>query len=109
MSDFDRRGKAFEARYQLDQDQLFKVQNRRNRLLGQWVGDLLGKSGGDLEAYAAEVVRSDFDKPGDSDIVAKVMGDLGAKGVDLSEAELRRKMDELLAEARRQVIEELKR
>ncbi|MEM7443083.1 MAG: DUF1476 domain-containing protein [Pseudomonadota bacterium] len=106
MATFDDRKKGFENKYQHDQEMLFKIQNRRNKLLGQWAADLLGKSGEDADEYAKEVVLSDFEAPGDDDVHDKVSADLEAANVDLSDHRLRKKMDELLAVAHDQVMSE---
>ena len=104
MTTFDDREKGFEAKYKHDQETRFKVIARRNKLLGLWAADLLGLAGGDAEAYAKEVVISDFEEPGDDDVLRKVAGDLDGKGV--SEAEVRREMDRLVAVAEEQVAAE---
>jgi hypothetical protein len=84
MTTFGDREKAFEAKFQKDQDLQFKVNARANRLLGTWAAGLLGKSGADAEAYAKEVVLADFEKPGHEDVIEKVVKDLSGKGIDAS-------------------------
>ncbi|MEE8188634.1 MAG: DUF1476 domain-containing protein [Kiloniellales bacterium] len=106
MTTFDKREKAFEDKYKHDQDLQFKVEVRRNKLLGLWVGELLGLSGADADAYAKEVVSSDFEEPGDADVVRKIQGDLEAQGQEMSEHRLRNKMDELTAVAKQQIMTE---
>ena len=106
MTTFNDREKAFEDKYKHDQELQFKVEVRRNKLLGLWLGELLGKSDAEADAYAKEVVASDFEEPGDADLVRKVMADLEAAGTDLSEHRLRKKMEELLAEAKEQIMNE---
>ena len=106
MNSFKDREKAFEDKYKHDQELQFKVEVRRNKLLGIWVAELLGKSGADAEAYAKEVVSSDFEEPGDADVVRKVLADITAAGADLSEHRLRKKMDELLTVAKDQIMQE---
>jgi hypothetical protein len=103
MSTFDKREEGFEKKYALDEEQKFKAEARRNKLLGLWVADKLGMSGDEANAYAREVVAADFEEAGDGDVVRKVMGDLKAKGIAMSEPELRAKMDELTALAILQV------
>ena len=103
MSTFDKREEGCEKKYALDEEQNFKAEARRNRLLGMWVAEKLGKTGDDATAYAREVVASDFEEAGDGDVVRKVLGDLTAKGIALTEPELRVKMDELMATAILQV------
>ncbi len=106
MTTFNDREKAFEDKYKHDQELQFKVEVRRNKLLGIWVAELIGLEGADAEAYAKEVVASDFEEPGDDDVVRKVMGDLEAKGQEMTEHRLRKKMGELLLEAKQQVMSE---
>ena len=106
MTTFDNREKAFEDKYKHDQELQFKVEVRRNKLLGLWVAELLGKAGDEAEAYAKEVVASDFEEPGDADLVRKIMGDMEQAGAELSEHRLRKQMNELLAKAKEQVMNE---
>ena len=97
MSTFDKREEGFEKKFALDADQKFKAEARRNKLLGLWAAEKLGIAGDAAAAYAKEVVASDFEESGDGDVVRKVLGDLTAKGVAVTEPELRVKMDELMA------------
>ena len=106
MTTFNDREKAFEDKYKHDQELQFKVEVRRNKLLGLWIAELLGKAGDEADAYAKEVVASDFEEPGDADLVRKVMGDMEQAGADMSEHRLRKKMDELLVVAKEQVMNE---
>ena len=107
MTTFNDREKAFEDKYKHDQDLQFKVEVRRNKLLGLWIAaEFLGHSGAEAEAYAKEVVSSDFEEPGDADVVRKINGDLEKQGVELSEQRLRNKMDELMGEAKQQIMTE---
>ena len=99
MSTFDKREEGFEKKFALDEEQKFKAEARRNRLLGQWVAEKLGISGDAATAYAKEVVAADFEEAGDGDVLRKVMGDITAKGVALTEQQIRVKMDELMAQA----------
>ena len=99
MSTFDKREEGFEKKFALDEEQKFKAEARRNRLLGMWVAEKLGMSGDAATAYAKEVVASDFEEAGDADVVRKVLADLTAKGVAVTEPQLRVKMDELMAAA----------
>jgi hypothetical protein len=103
MTTFDKREEGFEKKFALDEEQKFKAEARRNKLLGLWVADKLGMSGEQANAYAKEVVAADFEEAADRDVVHKVTGDLTAKGIAMSEAELRAKMDELMAQAIMQV------
>ena len=103
MTTFDDRENAFENKYAHDAEMQFKAEARRNKLLGLWVAELLGKSGSDAEDYAKEVVKADFEEAGHEDVYRKVAGDLGDKA---DEATIRAKMDSCLVEAKRQLMEE---
>ncbi|SLN17096.1 hypothetical protein ROA7450_00513 [Roseovarius albus] len=103
MTTFDEREQAYENKFAHDEEMNFKAEARRNKLLGLWAADLMGKSGDDAEAYAKEVVLSDFEEQGHEDVVRKVAGDLG----DLADPDtIRAKMAQLLAIARDQVLNE---
>ena len=106
MSTFDDREKGFENKFAHDQDLEFKANARRNKLLGLWAAEKMGMTGEDAEAYAKEVVKADFEEAGDEDVFRKVRGDFDAKRVDLSDHQLRREMEELLAKARQQIHDE---
>ena len=104
MTTFDERENAFENKYAHDAEMQFKAEARRNKLLGYWAAELLGKSADEAEAYAVDVVKSDFDEAGHEDVVRKVSGDLGDKS---SDDEIRSKMDELMKVAKAQLMEEI--
>ena len=101
MTTFDKREEGFEKKFALDEEQKFKAEARRNKLLGLWAAEKLGKTGDDAAAYAKEVVAADFEEAGDTDVLRKVVNDLAGKGV--TELEIRKKMEELLAVAVAQV------
>jgi hypothetical protein len=103
MTTFDKREEGFEKKYALDEEQKFKAEVRRNRLLGQWAAEKLGITGDAATAYAKEVVAADFEEAGDGDVLRKVFGDLTAKSVAITEMQVRAKMDELMALAIAQV------
>jgi hypothetical protein len=103
MTTFDKREEGFEKKFALDEEQKFKAEARRNRLLGMWAAEQLGITGDAATAYAKEVVAADFDEAGDADVMRKVAGDFKAKGVAITEAQVRAKMDELMAVAAAQV------
>lgn len=103
MTTFDDRERAYEAKFAHDADLRFKAEARRNRLLGEWAAEQLGKTGDDARAYAMTVVTSDFEEPGEEDVFRKVQTDLQDVNDD---ATIRAKMAELMTEARRQVAEE---
>jgi hypothetical protein len=96
MSSFDQREKDFERKFAHDEELRFKATARRNKLLGLWAAELLGKTGADADAYAKEVVASDFEEAGDEDVFRKVSKDLGGKA---DEKTVRTQMIELMAKA----------
>jgi hypothetical protein len=103
---FNDRAKAFEDKYKHDQELRFKVEVRRNKLLGHWAAELLDLKGADAEAYAKEVIAADFEEAGDHDVLRKVLADLQDKDVEMSEHRLRKKMDELTEVAKQQFMQE---
>ena len=103
MTTFDKRKDAYENKFAHDEALRFRAEARRNKLLGRWAAELLGKSGEEVESYAREVVRSDFEEPGDEDVFRKIRADFDAAGIDQSDHQLRRTMDDLMEEAIRQV------
>lgn len=100
MSTFDKREEGFEKKFALDEEQKFKAEARRNKLLGLWAAEKLGKTGDDAATYAKEVVSADFEESGDADVLRKVAKDLAGKA---TEQEIRVKMDELVAVAVAQI------
>jgi hypothetical protein len=106
MRSFEDRQKGFEAEFKHNQELQFRVTARRNKLFGLWAAEKLGLQAGDAaEAYARAVVDADFEKPGDSDVIEKVQKDLAAKGMNLSEAQLRAELGRAADESKRQLIE----
>ena len=106
MTTFDERENAFENLYAHDAEMQFKAEARRNKLLGLWAAEKMGLTGDAADAYAKSVVIEDLKEVGDEDVYRKVSADLAEKGADVSEAELRTQMQELLATARTQVVSE---
>ncbi|QFT60144.1 hypothetical protein FIU94_15040 [Sulfitobacter sp. THAF37] len=103
MSTMKDRENAFENKYAHDAEMQFKAEARRNKLLGLWAADLLGKTGEDAAAYAREVIKSDFEEAGDEDVFRKVSGDLDHRA---DEATIRAKMSSLMTEAKAQILSE---
>ncbi|MEZ5870381.1 MAG: DUF1476 domain-containing protein [Nitratireductor sp.] len=106
MSGINDREKAFENKFAHDEALKFKAEARRNKLLGLWAAEKLGKSGDEADAYAKAVIRSDFEEPGDEDVFRKIRTDFDAANVEQSDHQIRRTMDELMAQAREQVAKE---
>jgi len=93
---FDKREEGFEKQFAHDEELQFKAMARRNKMLGLWAAEVLGKTGADAEAYAKEVVLADFEEAGDNDVLRKVVKDLAGK---VDEADIRAKMGALLSQA----------
>ena len=106
MSSFDERESSFENKFKHDKELEFRATARRNKLLGLWAANLLGIHGADAEAFAKSVVKADMEKPGDQDVVDKLLGDFKQRGVDMSEHRLRKHMTELMSTAVTQIKSE---
>ncbi|MFQ5785331.1 MAG: DUF1476 domain-containing protein [Alphaproteobacteria bacterium] len=106
MTTFDKRKDEAETRFKHEEELKFKATARRNKLFGLWVAEQIGLTGDSAESYAREVVVADFDRPGDDDVVEKVMKDLADNAVDIPENRLRKEMDRFMAIAREQVQSE---
>lgn len=105
MTTFDDRERAFEAKFARDEEMLFRVVARRNRLVGEWAAGLMKLTPEETEAYAKAVVQADFEEAGDEDVVRKLYGDLIAANVDVDEGTVRKALDDQTVEARRQLIQ----
>ena len=103
MTSMNDREKAFENKFAHDEDLKFRAMARRNKLLGLWAAEKLGKTGADAEAYAKEVINADFEEAGDHDVFRKVRRDFDAANVDHSDHQIQRTMEELLEVAIEQV------
>ncbi len=103
MTTFDQREKGFEKKFQMDQDLKFKAESRRNKLLAEWAAQKLGLSGADVEDYVKAVRKADLAEKGDEDVVRKVAKDFADKSVKVSDAEIRKQMDQFLAQAVQQI------
>jgi len=106
MTSFADRERAEEAKFAHDSEMQFRIQARRNRLLGEWAADRMGLSQAEREAYAKAVVQADFEEAGDEDVIRKLLGDLTSAGVETDEAQVRAALDAKQIEARRALIGE---
>lgn len=100
MASMDERAEGFEKKFAHDAELKFKAEARRNKLLGHWAAEKMGR---DVDEYAREVIRADFEEAGDEDVFRKVRADFDAAQVSVSDDELRAKMRELLIAAAEQV------
>ena len=105
MTDFTDRERAEEAHFAMEQEQLFRIQARRNKLLGQWAAERMDLDPAETESYARGVVQAEFEEAGDEDVIRKVLGDLLMAGIEVTEAEIRKALEAKAIEARRQLLD----
>jgi len=105
MSGFDQREKGYENKFAHDEELRFKATARRNKLLGLWAAEKMGIVGDDAEAYAKEVVKADFEEPGDEDVFRKVRADFDERKLDVSDHQIRREMETLMDRAVKEIEE----
>lgn len=106
MTTFDDRERAFENMFAHDQEMLFRITARRNRLLGEWAAVKMGLTPEETDAYAKAVVQADFEEAGDEDVIRKVVGDLTSAGIDTDEPTVRAALEDMAVNARRQFMEQ---
>ena len=106
MTDFNDRERGEEAKFAFDEENAFKIAARRNRLVGEWAAGLMDLTEEETDAYKKAVVQADFEEAGDEDVVRKLLGDLTAAECDVSEEDIRAKLEEKSIEARRHYMEE---
>ena len=98
MNTFDERGKSFEKKFAHDEELQFKVSARRNKYLGQWASKILGYDQEKEKEYIQAVIKSDFEEAGDEVVIRKLKSDLADHNI--SDEEIRKKMDELNEKAK---------
>ena len=103
MSTFDKREDGFEKKFAHDEELRFRASARRDKLLGLWAAEKLGKSGADADAYAKQVIIADLEEAGDEDVFRKIRKDFDAAGVAQSDHQIRRTMEEMMATAITQI------
>ncbi len=104
MTTFDDRERAFEAKFAHDEEMVFRITARRNRLLGEWAAELMHLTPEEKDAYTKAVIQADFEESGDEDVIRKLLGDLLSAGVETDEGHVRAALGEKAAEARRQFM-----
>jgi len=107
MTTFDDRERAEEAKFAHDEEMLFRIIARRNRLLGQWAAEKMSLSPEETDSYSKSVVQAEFEDAGDEDVIRKLLGDLVSAGVDVNETDVRAAMEAKQVEARRALIGEV--
>ena len=104
MSKFNEREKSFEKKFVRDEELQFKINAKRNKYLGEWAAEKLGKSDIDKEAYVQEVIKSDFAEPGDEDVFRKIQGDFKKASISTPDLEIREQMISLLERAKKDFL-----
>jgi len=104
MTEFDERERAFEKKFEIDEELHFKIAARAVRLFGQWAAAQLGMKGKDAASYAGIYIDLGMAKTGIEDAVAKAEKDLRAKGLDLSRHHLEHEFETFYQEARRELL-----
>ena len=92
MNTFEDRKKGFEAKYQHDQEAQFKIRAIRNKLVGEWAASLIKPE--DEEIYVKEVRLSNLEKPGDDDLIDKLLNDFELKNLGIEKQEIIKKIEE---------------
>ena len=100
------RERGEERKYKMDQELQFKIEARRNKLLGQWLGEKFGMGPAEIDEYAKEVVIADLDEPGIEDVMRKVMADIEGRKIDISDEQVRSKISELEGVAIKQLSQQ---
>ena len=104
MSSFDDREKSFEKKFVRDEELQFKINAKRNKYLGEWAADKLGKTEEDKTIYIQEVIKADFTEPGDEDVFRKIQNDFKIASIGISDAEIREQMNFLLERAKKDLL-----
>ena len=104
MSKFNEREKSFEKKFVRDEELQFKVNAKRNKYLGEWAAEKLGKTSTNKDAYVQEVIKSDFTEPGDEDVFRKIQGDFKKASISISDSEIREQMSSLLENAKKDFL-----
>jgi hypothetical protein len=108
MTTFDERQKGFEKKFAMDQDLKFRAESRRNKMIAEWAGAKLGITGAPLEDYIKAVRKADLEEKGDDDVFRKIRGDLDAKSIAVTDADIRDAMFKFLETAVAQIQGESK-
>ncbi len=100
MSGFNERQKGHETKFVMDAAKEFKAEAKRNKALGHWAAELMGKDADEAEKYAMEVIVADMEEAGDEDVYRKLRGDLTSAKVEIADEAIRDKMKECMEAAR---------
>jgi len=95
------RKKSFEKKFATDQEKEFKISAKRNKLLANWTGTILGFTEDQKKNYVTEIIKADFKEAGDNDVFLKIKEDLKSKNIQ--DSEIKKKMSEFLEEAKKEI------
>ncbi|SFK63417.1 ATPase inhibitor subunit zeta [Shimia haliotis] len=103
MNTFEERETAFEAKFAADEQKLFVARMRRNRFMAVWASAKKGETVEQAREFGRELIKKDLQEVGDEDVVQAVLTYLG----DLTTEEVvRRKLVEMMGEAKFQMVQE---
>ncbi len=103
MTTFDERENGYETQFAHDEDLRFRAYARRNKQLGLWAAERLGKSGEVADLYADSLIQTHLEGDGDESVLTKLHADFAAAGLPDSDHQIRREMAEQLAKATREI------
>jgi hypothetical protein len=104
MTTFDEREHAFEAKLAHDEELRFKARARRDKRLGLWAAGILGKTGAAAEDFASRLVAIAIEKDSAGQILKTIRADFDRAGIAISDLEIRKQMDTLLAAAVEEIM-----
>lgn len=108
MTNMEDRQKAFENKYALDQEVMFRIEARTAKLFGLWIAEKLGLEDTEAQAYAASIVSANLEEAGFEDIKRAVRPALAEKKIDLTDHLMDAQIEKFMEEARRQIVENSK-
>ncbi len=103
MSTFDDRQAAFEAKFARDEHTQFLIRMRRNRLMAVWASAIRGDTVEEAVAYGEKLISTDLHHVSEEQIIEAVKSYLGDRS---DEDTIRKKMVEMLNEAKKQMANE---
>ena len=100
MNTFDDREKAFEKKFQIDEELKFKIYARTNKYLGEWASVRLGKAENEKQSYIQEIIKADMQEAGNEDVFRKIKKDFQETSVAIEDSEIRDQMEKALLRAK---------
>ena len=104
MNTFDDREKAFEKKFQMDEELQFKIAARTNKYLGEWASQKLGKNENDIKSYIQEIIKADMEEAGSDDVIRKVKKDFQLAAITIEESEIKDQFEKALNRAKEDFI-----